>query len=203
MASLVKNSGMLQDRQLHKMCQCLALGHTGVQGRRWQKPAGCNRGPPVRRPSVAVVCMGDASVGWGGPGSRCISAPVSKLKDFLGSSMVQHTAWLVVDPLTCTGCLCTSTGPVRHMFTLLQCTWAETIRQGPFQAQTVCAGGGSTSAPERLQAQLHDVVVAVDGQRQHVPLVLYRDVNAARVLTARGVAQLVPAVCMQWSKTTN
>jgi hypothetical protein len=59
-----------------------------------------------------------------------------------------------------------------------------------------CMHGGAVSAPERLQAQLHDVVVAEDGQRQRVPLVLDRDVNAARVLTARGVAQLVPALCV-------
>jgi hypothetical protein len=81
------------------------------------------------------------------------------------------------------------------MFTLLRCTWAETIRQGPFQAQTVYAWGGCVGARE-TQAQLHDVVVAEDGQRQRVPLVLDKEVNAARVLTARGLAQLVPALCV-------
>lgn len=69
-------TGMLQDRQLHRLCQCLSLGHTQLQGRRWQKPASRHAGPSIRRPIVAVVCMGDASAGWGGGQYHGLSVPL-------------------------------------------------------------------------------------------------------------------------------
>ena len=56
--------------------------------------------------------------------------------------------------------------------------------------------GEAVLAPDRLHEQKHDVVVGEDNQPRRMPLVLDRDVNAARVLTARGVAQLVPACCV-------
>ena len=59
-----------------------------------------------------------------------------------------------------------------------------------------CAHGGAVSAPDRLPAQMHDVVLGEDDQPRRTPLVLDRDINAARVLTARGVTQLVPAACV-------
>jgi hypothetical protein len=188
-------TGMLQDRQLHRMCQCLALGYTRVQGRRWQKRTGRNAGLPVRRPSVAVVCMGDASAGWGGPVSRSISAPVVKLREFFrgqygspdglarGGGTDMH--WVSVHEYrssqTCSRCY-DARGLKQH-------------RKGRFKLKQ-CSHGGAVLAPDRLQAQLHDVVVGEDDQPRRVPLVLDRDVNAARVLTARGVAQLVPACCL-------
>jgi cytochrome c peroxidase len=52
-----------------------------------------------------------------------------------------------------------------------------------------CVHGGDVAAPVRLPAQMHAVVQ----NGRPVPLVLDRDINAARVLAARGVAQLVPA----------
>jgi hypothetical protein len=187
--------GMLQDRQLHRMCQCLALGHTGVQGRKWQKPMGCNAGPCVRRPSVAVVCMGDASAGWGGPVSRSISAPVTKLRNFFraqygsadgvarGGRTDMH--WVSVHEYrtsqTCSRCY-DERGLKQH-------------RRGRFKLKQ-CVHGEAVSTPDRLREQLHHVVVGEDNHSRRVPLVLDRDINAARVLTARGVAQLVPAMCV-------
>lgn len=187
--------GMLQDRQLHRMCQCLALGHTGVQGRRWQKPKDHNAGLPVSRPSVAVVCMGDASAGWGGPVSRSISAPVVKLREFFRAQYGSP------DGVARGGCIdmhWVSVHEYRTSQTCSRCYDARGLKQyrkGRFKLKQ-CAHGEAVLAPDRLQAQLHDVVVGEDDQPRRVPLVLDRDVNAARVLTARGVAQLVPACCV-------
>ncbi len=187
--------GMLQDRQLHRMCQCLALGHTGVQGRKWQKPKACNTGQPVRRPSVSVVCMGDASAGWGGPVSRSISAPVVKLKDFFRA---QYGSADGVARGGCTDMHWVSVHEYRSSQTCSRCYDARGLKQhrkGRFKLKQ-CVHGEAVSTPDRLQEQLHHVLIEEDGQPRRVPLVLDRDVNAARVLTARGVAQLVPAMCV-------
>lgn len=68
-------------------------------------------------------------------------------------------------------------------------------RRGRFKLKQ-CVHGEAVSTPDRLREQLHHVVVGEDNHSRRVPLVLDRDINAARVLTARGVAQLVPAMCV-------
>jgi hypothetical protein len=50
-----------------------------------------------------------------------------------------------------------------------------------------CVHGENVVAPARLVAQMHR------SPPRDTSLVVDRDINAARVLTARGVAQLVPA----------
>lgn len=188
-------TGMLQDRQLHRMCQCLALGHTGVQGRRWQEHTGRKAGLPVHMPSVAVVCMGDAAAGWGGPVSRSISAPVIKLKDCFRP---QYGSQDGIARRGRTDMHWVSVHEYRSSETCSRCYNARGLKQyrkGRFMLKQ-CAHGEAVLAPDRLQAQLHDVVLGEDDQPRRVPLILDRDVNAARVLTARGVTQLVPACCL-------
>jgi hypothetical protein len=127
--------------------------------------------------------------------SRSISAPVVKLENLFrgqygspdgvarGGRTDMH--WVSVHEYrssqTCSRCY-DARGLKQH-------------RKGRFKLKQ-CAHGEAVLPPDRLQAQLHDVVLGEDDQQRRVPLVLDRDVNAARVLTARGVAQLVPACCL-------
>lgn len=129
--------------------------------------------------------MGDASAGWGGPISRAMTTPVVALRNFFRQNYCSADGvvrgggcdmyWVSVHEYrssqTCGRCFAASgMQPFSKGWTLKKCT---------------CGG---VFPPDRQAAQRHDA----DERGQLVPLVLDRDRNAARVLNARVVAQLVP-----------
>jgi hypothetical protein len=186
---------------MHRMCQCLALGNSQVRGWKWQRhqhgATYLMRPPPSVRPSVAVVCMGDASAGWGSCISRSISAPVKHLRDFFrqeysDSNGVARGLGIRSGSMARVHMHLVTVGEYRSSQTCSRCFDLRGLK--PFRkAQRAvfklkaCTHGEQPVPPDRLETQQHD-------QAPH--LVLDRDRNAARNLAVVGMAHLVPAIML-------
>jgi hypothetical protein len=181
----------LHQKEMHRISQCLAFCGTGVKGRwsvydrTWRPAAAGGVASKDAIPQVAIVGLGDASAGWGSIISRKISAPVAALTSFFrreysssgGVERGMHGAFkggrcsmhiLRVSEhrssQTCSRCFHEKPMVKHGVFKLKRCD------------QTALQGGHT-----RQQQQQHAA-----------GLVLNRDVNAARCLTARTVYDLFP-----------
>jgi hypothetical protein len=194
---------ILHRRQMHRMCQCLALGSSQVKGWKWQRPhRGATyliRRPPSVRPSVAVVCMGDASAGWGSCISRSASAPVQQLRDlfrreYSDSNGVARGLSISHGSMARVHMHLVTVGEYRSSQTCSRCfdpRGLKPFRKGQravFKLKA-CTHGGQP-VPHVwgwLATQQHD---------RAPQLVLDRDRNAARNLAVVGMAHLVPAIML-------
>lgn len=190
---------ILQNRQMHRICQCLALGASKVKGWRWHKRhrGATTRSPARARPGVAVVCLGDASAGWGSSISRHISAPVQGLRDFFRREYCDSNG-VARGLRICRGSMArvhmhlVTVSEYRSSQTCSRCfdpRGLKPFRKGKrsvFKLKA-CPHGGQAIAPDRLTIQQHD-------SGQH--LILDRDRNAARNLAVVGMAHLMPATML-------
>jgi hypothetical protein len=196
---------MLYSREMHRICQCLALGSHQVKGLKWQKPS-CGAARMVRtpsgvRPRIAVVCMGDASAGWGSVISRRLSAPVIKLRGFFrrhycSEDGVARGVRISNASMARIRMHLTTVGEYRSSQTCSRCfdpRGLKPYRKGQravFKLKA-CPHGDQPVAPDRLAAQRHD-------RAPH--LVVDRDRNAARNIAVLGLAHLVPADMLHQSQ---
>ena len=184
---------------MHRICQGLAFGATGVKGRwsvhdrRWHSVVAAG-GVPSREavPPVAIVGLGNASAGWGSCISRPISAPVSALTDFFrreycSSGGVQRGVHRgAVGQWRCSMHL-VSVDEYRSSQTCSRCFNLASLTQHHTRVHKLkqCAQRGQLQGgPTRQPDQCHNL--------NPRPLIVDRDINAARVLTARAVYDLFP-----------
>lgn len=181
---------ILKQKQMHRICQGMAFGATGVKGR-WSKFDGWHSvvGPggvttKAEIPPVAIVGLGSASAGWGSAISRPISAPRAALTDlfrreYTSSGGVQRGVHRP-DGSRCSMHLI-SVDEHRSSQTCSRCFHSGDLSQLQQHKLKRCQQGTLLGGPNRQPQQQHDI-----------GLVLDRDVNAARVITARAVHDLLP-----------
>lgn len=199
---------MLQQKQMHRVAQCLAVGFTGVKGKwskfdgHWRSGFGGGRSSSsFKLPPVAIVALGNASAGWGSSLSRNGSAPVASLTDFLRREY--STAGVTVRGLHLpAGGRCSmhliSVDEFRSSQTCSRCFQLklQNARIGGVKQHKVlyCEQGVLPAeaihpAGSRQPEQCHD---ACAGGRLYVN----RDVNAARNLTALALFMLFARWCI-------
>lgn len=183
---------VLQQKQMHRICQGLAFGATGVKGR-WSRfdswhsvvgPGGVGTKSAI--PPVAIVGLGNASAGWNSIISRPISAPRVALtslfrREYTSSGGVQRGVHRQ-DGSRCSMHLI-SVDEHRSSQTCSRCFHTNNLSQLQQHKLKCCRQGTLLGGPNRQPQQQHNVSPA---------LVLDRDVNAARVITARSVHELWP-----------
>ena len=135
-------------------------------------------------PPVAIVGLGNASAGWNSVISRSISAPRVALTDlfrreYTSSGGVQRGVHRP-DGSRCSMHLI-SVDEHRSSRTCSRCFHTENLSQMQQHKLKCCRQGTLLGGPNRQPQQQHNV-----------GLVLDRDVNAARVITARTVHELWP-----------
>jgi hypothetical protein len=156
----------LQRRQFHRMAQLFTRGVTTVRGK-WltEQP---RRIPDVAKPSMCVVGLGNASVGWNSPISRKHTAPVVSFYDFMQREYAARDdhVWVVHVDEYRTSQVCS------------RC-WLHVKRRGVDGMKQMAVGpkDGDKSPCWKLKK-------CVSGQGCCRNLVVDRDVNAARNMTA-------------------
>lgn len=155
----------LQRKQFHRMAQLFVYGITTVRGK-WLA-AQPRRTAPVAKPSMCVVGLGNASVGWNSPISRKHTAPVVSFYDFMQREYAARDdcVWVVHVDEHKTSQVCS------------RC-WLH-VKRGRQQGMKQMAVGpkhGDKSSCWKLKR-------CVSGQDCCSNLVVDRDVNAARNMT--------------------